>query len=52
MTVRPGVSKKVDILVIGRDHPRTNKVKKAEELGTIIVDEAAFWPRLGVTFDG
>ena len=42
MTVRPGVSKKVDVLVIGRDHPRTGKVKKAEELGTIIVDEASF----------
>jgi NAD-dependent DNA ligase len=42
MTVRPGVSKTLDILVIGPDRLRSTKAKKAEALGTVIVDEATF----------
>jgi hypothetical protein len=51
MTVLPRVTKKLDILVIGWDHPRTGKVKKAEDYGIPILDEVAFWSGLNVRFD-
>ncbi len=47
----PRVTKKLDVLVIGRDDPRTGKRAKAEAYGTTVVDEAPFWAGLGVTLD-
>jgi hypothetical protein len=51
LTVHPRVTKKVDILVIGLGHPRTGKVKSAEEYGTLILEESVFWSKLGVNLD-
>lgn len=51
LAVHPRVTKAVDILVIGRGQQRTGKVKKAEEYGTLILDEDTFWSGLGVSLD-
>lgn len=51
LRVLPRVTKKLDILVVGRLDVDTGKTTKAAAYGTVLVDEAAFWTALGVTFD-
>ena len=51
LTVLPRVTKKLDILVISAGHQRTGKVKTAEAYGTVILEERAFWSKLGVRLD-
>ncbi len=51
MVVLPRVTKALDLLVIGFGQPQTGKTAKAALYGTVVIDEAAFWTRLGVALD-
>jgi NAD-dependent DNA ligase len=43
MLVRPGVSGKLDILVLAHPASRSGKAKKADELGVRKMAEPVFW---------
>lgn len=42
MLVRPGVSAKLDLLVSRDPHAGTSKLRKAEEQGTVVIDQETF----------
>jgi DNA polymerase-3 subunit epsilon len=48
MVVAPGVTKKLDMLVVADPDSLSGKAAKAREYGIRIVAEAAFWPMLGI----
>jgi DNA polymerase-3 subunit epsilon len=48
MTVAPRLTKKVDLLVVADPHTMSSKARKAQEYGTRIIAETAFWPMLGL----
>jgi DNA polymerase-3 subunit epsilon len=48
LVVAPRVTKKVDLLVVADPHTMSSKARKAQEYGTRIVAETAFWPMLGL----
>ena len=51
MTVAPGVSKKVDLLVVADADTQSGKAKKARSYGIRLVKDRAFWHRLGISVD-
>jgi DNA polymerase-3 subunit epsilon len=51
MVVKPGVSTKLDILVLADPDSRSGKAKKADELGVRKMAEPVFWRALGVEID-
>jgi DNA polymerase-3 subunit epsilon len=51
LTVLPGVSRKLDILVVADPATESAKARKAREFGTRIMAEAAFWQALAVRVD-
>lgn len=51
MTVKSGVSKKLDILVVADPDTQSSKARKARDYGTRIIAERAFWQQLGVNVD-
>jgi DNA polymerase-3 subunit epsilon len=48
LNIAPRVTKKVDLLVVADPHTMSGKARKAQEYGTRVVAETAFWPMLGV----
>lgn len=51
LTVLPGVTKKLDILVVSPLAGTTGKVRKAVDYGIPCVEENAFWRAIGVRID-
>jgi DNA polymerase-3 subunit epsilon len=51
MVIKPGVSGKLDILVLADPDSRSGKAKKADELGVRKMAEPVFWRALGVEID-
>ncbi len=48
VTVKSGVSKKVDLVVVKDPYTMSSKAKKARELGVPLVSEQVFWNWIGV----
>jgi DNA polymerase-3 subunit epsilon len=48
MTVAARVTKSLDVLVVADPHSMSGKARKAQEYGTRIIAETAFWPMIGV----
>ena len=51
MVIKPGVSGKLDMLVLADPDSRSGKAKKADELGVRKMAEPVFWRALGVEID-
>ena len=51
LRVQPGVTKKLDILVVSDPNSQSSKAKKARQYGTRILHEPVFWRSLGIMVD-
>lgn len=49
MIVKPGVSKGLDVLICADPHAGTSKLAKAEQIGTVVIDQETFLAMAGVT---
>jgi len=51
LTVKSGVSKKLDLLVLADPDSMSGKARKARELGIRLMAEPVFWAKIGVRVD-
>jgi len=48
LIVQPGVTKKLDVLVVADPETASGKARKAREYGTRVIAETEFWRKIGV----
>ena len=51
LSVRKGISKGLDLLVIADPDSQSGKARKAREYGTRVIAEQVFWSTIGVRTD-